>query len=765
MLSALALAGFALAAVAPALFRRLGRRAAAPVVAGPVALVALAAAQAPAVWDGATLVERYPWAPGIGLWLSFRLDGLSLLFVLLVSGLGAVVAAYSAGYLKDNPRLGEFWGLLLFFMAAMLGLVLAGNLLVLFGFWELTSISSFLLIGFEHKHERARRAAWQALLVTAGGGLAMLAGFVMLGQMAGSYEIAVLFERAAQIRAHPLYIPALLLVALGAFTKSAQFPFHFWLPSAMQAPTPVSAYLHSATMVKAGVYLLARLNPVLGGTEIWFWLLVVVGGITALGGAGQAVQRKDLKQLLAYSTISVLGMLTLLIGIGSTAALQAVPVYLLGHALYKAALFMGAGCVDHETGTRNTDALGGLARYMPATAGILIAAAASKAGVAPMFGFIGKEMVYEAAQQARAALWVTGTLFVANALLVAVAVMVSLRILSGKRRGGHPHIHEAPAAMWAGGMIPAALGLLCGLAPALAEPAAAGAWRAIDPLAAGGHLHLALFHGFNLTLLLGTATLAAGAAGYFARGRLRELGERLSPAARFGPASAYAGLLEGTLRFAAWQTRRLQNGKLRFYVMAVVLAALALTGLPLVSQLGSLPPPRIGTFHVHEAAIAAVIVLAALAAVGARSRLQAVAALGAAGLGVSVLFALMGAPDLAMTQLAVETLLVVLLVLVFHHLPDFTARTPPKGRARDASIALAGGALMAALVYVAGSTPNDSIAGYYLENSLKLAGGRNVVNVILTDFRALDTLGEITVLAAAALGVYALLRAPGKETE
>ncbi|MFB3140368.1 MAG: proton-conducting transporter membrane subunit, partial [Candidatus Acidiferrales bacterium] len=394
LLAVAVLSGFVMALAAPWL-HRIARSTSGWVLAlFPLALTVYFAGQAGRVAAGEVLAVSIDWVPSLGIALSFYLDGLSLLFALLISGIGALVVVYAGGYLAGHAHLGRFYAFLLMFLASMLGLVLANNVITLFVFWELTSVSSYLLIGFEHEREAARQAALQALLVTGLGGLALLAGLLLLGQAGGSMELSELLTRGEAIQAHPFYAPILLLILAGAFTKSAQFPFHFWLPSAMEAPTPVSAYLHSATMVKAGIYLLARFNPVLGGTELWFYIVTAAGAATMLVGAYLAFQQSDLKRILAYSTMSALGMMVLLLGLGTELAVKAAIVSILVHALYKGALFLVAGAVEHETGTRDVDRLGGLRRAMPITAAAAALAALSMAGLPPLFGFIGKEMVY-----------------------------------------------------------------------------------------------------------------------------------------------------------------------------------------------------------------------------------------------------------------------------------------------------------------------------------------------------------------------------------
>lgn len=758
-----ALSGFGAALAAPLLHRWLPRWAGWLCALVPLSLFSFFGAQVGAVASGRTIRAAYEWIPSLGVDLSFSLDGLSLLFVLIISGIGVLVVVYASSYLRGHHHLGRFYGLILAFMAAMISTVLAGDLITLFVFWELTGLCSYLLIGFDHGRMAARKAALQALLVTGAGGLALLAGFILLGQAAGSTDLAEIFQRGELVRGHALYLPILFLVLAGAFTKSAQFPFHFWLPGAMEAPTPVSAYLHSATMVKLGIYLLARLSPVLGGTDAWFWSVTLAGGVTMVAGGALALLRSDLKQILAYSTVSALGILTLLLGLHTPAAATAAMVFLLVHALYKSALFLAAGAVDHGAGTRDLGRLGGLARVMPWVAAGSGLAALSMAGVPPLVGFIAKELLYEAKLQAPlAAGFVTVAGFIGNALTVAVAVLVGYLPFFGRGTDPDLHHHRVEPLLWFPPLVPALLGFVIGIFPGLAgrwllEPAVAMVRGASVPV------ELALWHGVTPVLLLGAATVATGVGIALVRETvLRRL--PLGDGAGWGPERGYGLLLKGMLALAERQTRMLQNGRLRYYLMTVVGTAAFLMAVAIFRSgefPRQLPRPDGG---LHEWFAAGVIMAGALTAATTTSRLAAVAGLGAVGYGVALVYILFGAPDLAMTQFCIETLSIVLFVLVLYRLPRFSLLSRPAGRVRDILVACSIGGFMTVLVLLAVSqTLVPHISSYFLAHSLPAGHGRNVVNVILVDFRALDTLGEITVLAVAALGVYGLMKARNRE--
>lgn len=709
---------------------------------------------------GKALTASFAWVPGLDFHLSFYVDGLSLLLALIISGIGTLVTIYAESYLAGDPLRGRFYAYLLLFMTSMLGVVLSGNVLALFVFWELTSLSSYLLIGFYHHQEDSRGAALQALLVTGAGGMALLAGLLLLGQVGGSYELRTLLLRGEEVRSGPLYPLLLGLVLVGAFTKSAQFPFHFWLPGAMVAPAPVSAYLHAATMVKAGVYLLARLSPVLGGTGEWQFLLPLGGVLTMGMGAFLALLQEDLKLLLAYSTVSVLGILVLLIGLDTTLSMQAAMVLLVVHALYKGALFLAAGAIDHATGTREISRLGGLVRFMPITTAALALAAFSMAGFPPLLGFISKELLYEAKLQAgSAAPFVTTAGVLANVFLVAGAGVLSVPFLFGRGLSVPRPPHEVPVGLWLGPALLAGLGLVIGLWPGLIDRTlVAPAVEAIR--AQPTEVRLALWHGLNPVLLLSSGTILAGAGVFLLRHRVQQGGRWMAGLGRWGPARWYAVGLSGLDGLARVQTRWLQGGPLRQHVGIVLITTLGLVGWTFSGQLGGihLPgwPPQVRTY---EGMVVLMILGGIVATARASSRLTAVVALGVVGYGVALLYILFGAPDLAMTQFAIETLTVILFVLVFPRLPRFTLRSRPWQRGRDLVLALLAGAMMTGLVLAVVVRPFQSrLSPFFAENSVPLAQGRNIVNVILVDFRGIDTLGEITVLAVAALGVYALLK-------
>jgi multicomponent K+:H+ antiporter subunit A len=744
------------------------------VLAGAVALfvTALVLLHAPAVFGGAVPRLSVAWLPALGLDFGLRMDGLAWLFALLVGGIGALVVLYAAWYLDPADPARRFFVFLLLFMGAMLGVVLADNLILLVVFWELTSLSSFLLIGYWHGRSDAREGARMALAITGAGGLCLLAGVLLVGHIVGSFELDRVLQSGELIREHPLHLTALVLVLLGAFTKSAQFPFHFWLPHAMAAPTPVSAYLHSATMVKAGVFLLARLYPALGGNEAWFWIVSLTGLATLLVGAYIAIFKHDLKGLLAYSTISHLGLITLLFGLDEPLAVVAGVFHIINHATFKAGLFMSAGIIDHETGTRDMRRINGLFKLMPFTATLGMVAAAAMAGVPLLNGFLSKEMFFAetVAKQSHGAMeW----LLPAGATLAGLfSVAYSMRFIHDTFFNGEPvgldrTPHEPPFFMRLPVLLLVLACIAVGLAPAwVAGPALAVAAQAAlhgTPLPA---YTLALWHGVNLPLLMSTIAVAGGVALYFGLQRFVNLHRlaRLPGWIASGGRELFAGLLEGGVALARALTRALQNGRLQRYLLLLVSMALAAGLAPFMLAPAAAPPAGAARLHLEDLAFgtAAVGLIGIAATFGTvlahRQRLLALLLMGAAGLVVCLAFVGLSAPDLALTQLLVEVVSIVLLMLALHWLPAESAPEAARWRQwRDGLVALAVGLGVAALAWMVLTRPADSISGYFLQTTRSLGGGANAVNVIIVDYRGLDTLGEITVMAIAALVVHALL--------
>lgn len=694
-----------------------------------------------------------PWAKSLGLSLSFYADGLSLVFSTLISGIGSLIVLFASRYFDGDPRRGRFLATLFAFMGSMLGVVLADNLFLLFVFWELTGFTSFLLIGFDNERRESRASAVQAFVVTGTGGMGLLAAAVLLEIVTGSHDISVLMSGDPAVRSAPAYPWIALLILLAAFTKSAQTPFHFWLPNAMAAPTPVSAYLHSATMVKAGLYLVARTTPLLGGTALWTAVVVTTGAVTMGVGAWRAIAETDLKRVLAYSTVSALGLLMMLLGLGTEHAIAAAFVYLVAHACYKGALFLIAGTLEHETGTRNVLELGGLRSAMPATALAGLLAALSMAGVPLFAGFVGKELTYEALlrQNPPWSLLLLTAAVGASALLGAAGLMAGLSPFAGKLRIAKPP-HPVHVALVIPPLTLAGAGLIAGFYPAILDGTIGLATRSVARTAAS--VHLALWHGFTVVLLLSMLTLLAAAGLYTYRDRVRTW---IWPRS-LGFERLYTGGLHVLNALSARSLPALQDASLRSYVLVLILTATALitgvlawTGLPAVH--------RVSEIHPAEAAVALMTIAGAISAVRARATMTAVLSLGVTGYGVALTFLFFGAPDLAMTQFSVETLTAIIFTLVFYHFRRFRSLSKRTIRIRDLSIAiLFGGSVAGVLFFVGATTTPVGLKTYFAENSVLMAHGRNIVNVILVDFRALDTMGEITVLASAALGVRALLQ-------
>ncbi|GLS85788.1 monovalent cation/H+ antiporter subunit A [Cypionkella aquatica] len=744
------------AALTPALTQRFGRKIATLIVAAFTAsALALILQHLPAIMAGEVVTTQINWLPNLGLNANFRLDGLTLLFALLILGIGLLIQTYACFYLDKSEPYARFLIYLMLFQGAMLGIILSDNILLLLVFWELTSLSSFLLIGFWSHLPQARQGARMALATTGAGGLAMIAGMMILGDIADSYDISTILTQKAAIQASPLYLPALILILLGAFTKSAQFPFHFWLPHAMAAPTPVSAYLHSATMVKAGLFLLARLWPVLSGTPEWFWIVTSAGLITMAFAAKVALFKDDLKAILAYSTVSHLGLITFLFGLGTKAAATAAIFHILCHATFKAALFMLAGIVDHATHTRDIKHLGGLRRAMPITFALASITSLSMAGIPPLNGFLSKEMMLEEA--AHSAPWIIPLLATLAALL---SVAYSLRFLSYTFLGAAPAYAHAPhdpgPGLWAPPALLAALVVAIGLAPmpmaAWLVDAAASATTA-QPV----HAHIALWHGLTSPALwMSLAAVGGGLAALGLYPALRRIWDA-SPKPQAKP--IFDNCLSALTKIAQGITA-VHNGSLSRGFVLALLSVLGL-GLYAFQTAPHLPGSRALTpIALAPATGFALLMAATLAAtILHRQRLLALLLVGIVGLILSASFAYLSAPDLALTQITVEVVTVALMLLCLNFLPKTSPReTVALRKIRDGAIAASLGIATAALAYalMLRDAVFPPISAFHLAQSLPGAGGHNAVNTIIVDFRGYDTYGEIIVLGIAALLIFAL---------
>ncbi len=724
--------------------------------------------QAPDVFNGKTIIQTWPWLTQVGIDFSFRLDALGLLFSLLITGIGTLIYIYAYYYLSPKNSLSKLYVLLMLFMAAMLGISLSNNLILLLIFWELTSISSFLLVGYWSNYDAAQRGSRMALTITGMGGLCMLGGFVLLAQITGTYQIDQILTMSSQIQQHPLFVPTLLLILMGAFTKSAQFPFHFWLPNAMAAPTPVSAYLHSATMVKAGIFLLARLLPIFAGATLYHNLVTFIGLFTLCMAAFFAIFKEDLKGLLAYSTISHLGLIVCLLGIGSPLAVAAAIFHIINHATFKAALFMIAGIIDHESGTRDLRKLSGLWQLLPFTATLTMITAASMAGVPLTNGFLSKEMFFT---ELLANL--TGPVMIVSAIIATFAgifaVAYSVRLVHGVFFDGplgkdvpNKEAHEPPFGMRAPATLLAALCILVGLFPALlVEHIVNSTARASIQNTAFEGTHLAIWHGLNAPLLMSVIALLGGLVFYFALakgGKLRRID--LDP---------LLGRLQGKILFdlflkhlllSSRKFRRFtENGKLQSYLLWILIFSVAIVIVPFWLQ-------GIGTGSrelIHAPIIAIVLWLLLFSACWMmlwfhHERIKAVLISGAVGLVVTMVFICFSAPDLALTQITVDVVTTVLLLMSLSLLPQLTPyESSVSRRWRDALIAIIAGLGIAWISWLIMTRDHNSISWFFMQQSIPLGGGTNVVNVILVDFRGFDTFGEITVLGIAAIGTLCMM--------
>lgn len=753
-----------LGAFLPPLCERFGRNiCAASAAIGPLLALGLLVSYLPALFERKLFFFHLDWLPQLGMDLSLRLDGLGMMFALLIVVIGLLVIFYARYYLAEEDSLGRLYALLQLFMMAMLGIVLADNILLLVVFWELTSLSSFLLIGYWSHKSEARKGARMALAITGAGGLTLLAGALILGQITGSYSLQVITNSADLIQAHALYPVALILILIGAFTKSAQFPFHFWLPHAMAAPTPVSAYLHSATMVKAGVFLLARLYPALSGSDLWFYLVTFTGLATLVFGAYTALFKHDLKGLLAYSTISHLGLITMLLGFSSELATVAALFHIVNHATFKASLFMAAGIIDHETGTRDMRRINGMWQYMPITATVAMVSASAMAGVPLLNGFLSKEMFFTETLQVELMGGFDWVIPLMATLAGIFAVAYSYRFIHDVFFNGNPinlpkfPPHEPPIAM----ILPMAiLGVLCLLVGILPNFTVAPILDAASFAVLGEGIpeyHIAIWHGINVPLAMSATALLGGLLLYYQRKGLFAFYER---GYRVDQKEEFEKRIQSLVRFAQRFTDTIENGSLQRSVALLIGTALLLAAVefwPLGQLLGKVALSPVDWVSLL---LAVVMMIAALVTVIMHhNRVAALLVLGVVGLILSLAFVRFSAPDLALTQISVEVVTIILLMLALYFLPQITPNDSEKSRiVRD--ILLAGGAgLGVGLLTLAILTrPYDTgLADFFLANSVSGGGGTNVVNVILVDFRGFDTLGEITVLAIAGLGVYLML--------
>ena len=755
-----------LGAVFPALLIRAGRNASAS-AAGLTTLLAFVGLMlhAPAVLRGDVIQAQFDWLPGLGLNANFFLDGLGFLFASLILGIGLLIILYARFYLSREDPMGNFYTYLLLFQGAMVGIVTSDNILLLLIFWELTSLSSFLLIGFWKHLPEGRQGARMALTVTGAGGLAMIGGMLILGNIAGSYDLTVILSSKEAIQASPLYLPALILILIGAFTKSAQFPFHFWLPHAMAAPTPVSAYLHSATMVKAGLFLLARLWPVLAGTPEWFYIVATTGLITMVLGAIIALFKDDLKALLAFSTVSHLGLITMLLGFGTKFAAVAAVFHIINHATFKAALFMSAGIVDHEAHTRDIKRLGGLRHLMPITFAIATVAALSMAGIPPFNGFLSKEMMLEETVHTAwggSAYLVPGLALIGALFSAAYSFRYIVHVFLGPKRSDYPaKPHDPGVGMWLAPAFLVGLVILIGLFSAkIVGPLVATAAGAVIGGEKLPYYSLKLWHGFTPALYMSIVAVAGGAVLLMLHKPLARMWDN---APRPEAKVIFEALIAALTRLARKITDGLHNGAMPRYAAIMIAFTVALSFY--ANQSGTLAAPTRTLQDVGLIPIlgwASLLIATGFMVAMHRNRLLALVLIGVVGLVVSMGFNYLSAPDLALTQISVEVVTIILMLLALNFMPKETPIESSTGaRLRDISIASVAGLGVGGLIYALMTRDfiGETISGFHLENSYKGGGGTNVVNVILVDFRGFDTFGEIIVLGIAALVIFALTEA------
>lgn len=713
--------------------------------------------------SGDVIIHKINWIPQLGLSLSFILNGISLAFALLITGIGTLVFLYAQAYMKHYEHTDRFYFLLFLFSGAMLGLVLSENLIQLFIFWELTSFLSFLLISFLHEKESTRKAAFQSLFITGFGGLILLTGIILLGNTVNSYSLTEWVKQADIIRESNVYFPGLILILIGAFTKSAQFPFHFWLPGAMQAPTPVSSYLHSATMVKAGFFLLIVLNPVLGGTIEWTYIIPLFGVITMLVGSYFAITQTDLKGILAYTTISALGILILLMGIDTELSIKAAILFLFIHAFYKATLFMVAGFIDKKTGTRELSKLGGLIRQMPLTFVITLLALLSMAGLPPMLGFLGKELIYEAKIQSPGIASLVLILGVAsNIFMIAVSLYFLKKVFFGKAAIHEKEPNEKGWLFLVGPFVLAMLSLIFGLFPeilgkSIIEPAL------YNVIGETVHVKLTIWHGFNKVFFLSLFTIVSGFGLFFLIDKkpvvLKKWRYINSILFKIQFTEVFSNAIENFIDISKGGTKVIQHGFHRYYILSIIIFTSLLLWFQVYITRGWILDASFTLTPFYISGLIGIIILSTIYSVISKSRIVTIIAMGVTGYGISMIYMYYSAVDLAITQIIVETLTVVMFVIALQRLPRFAKLSSKLTKVRDLIIALGFGSGMTVLALKAIQVEfNHPISEFFIKNSYDKAYGKNVVNVILVDFRALDTLGEITVLTIAALGVFVLLK-------
>lgn len=715
-----------------------------------------------------SILYSYKWIPEIHVNLDFNLDGVSLMFCLLITGIGSLIFIYASKYLINDKDIHKFFGYLAMFMSAMLGMVLSDNVISLFLFWEVTSISSFFLIGHYHHSAASRKSALVSLGITGAGGLVLFAGLLWMAQIVDSYSIQTIISNANLITSHPYFGFILSLIFIGAFTKSAQFPFHFWLPGAMKAPTPVSAYLHSATMVTAGIYLLLRFSPAFQGYEIWNITLVVIGGITLLLGAAVSISKIDLKSILAYTTISALGIMVFLIGIGSDWALKALGTFIVVHALYKATLFLITGIIDHTYHTRNITQLSGLRKGNPYLFIAGLVAAFSAAGIPLTFGFIGKELIYDAVYQIQKtwAFGLLGVLVLTNLLMLCSSFSAGITPFIGRQS----EIAEKTKSKFElklafGPLILGFFSLLFGISPQLFEGTFLDNYsRSIltDNNIIATRLHL--WHGFNIVFILSVITIILGVILYLTRLKTDSAEET---DLRISMANIFSRINSGLKQFAFRITHILHNGYLRKYLLTITVFSLLILGYAIFNHLQlSLDFSKYSSLKIYEVALAIMVTISVFTTISTSSRLAAIVSMSVVGYCICLFFVFYSAPDLALTQFTIDTLTVVLFVLVLFRLPGFINFANTATKIRDAVISILFGLFIGIIALGIIHEPHPNIISKFYANEAYIsAHGKNVVNVILVDFRGFDTLFEIVVLSIAGIGVISLLKLQVQETE